>query len=223
VRAGHGRARGERARDVDSRSHLRRAAAIESSGVLTKCRRRHIPRVAAPATPRARPRPDRCAPRRARADRPPTRPRHRATVPRQTNVGTSPGATPNSIDAIERRRIHAANTPTASPASTLQAPSRATSKRTSRVCAPSATRTPISRVRCVTAKATSAATPTAANIKAMTANAETTMLLNPMARMRDRRPPPSLRFRRPSPRHRAWRWQSSAPGLPQADRPAGAP
>src|SRR5262249_37188753 len=69
----------------------------------------------------------------------------------KANVAGSVAGTSKSIVAVRRASAQAAATPTTTPTAPNAIPGPMTSRSTVRGCAPKATRTPISRVRCVTA------------------------------------------------------------------------
>src|SRR5581483_3762753 len=90
------------------------------------------------------------------------------------NEATSCGVTPASSASMLRPATYASATPTASPTTPRRIAPVTTMATTSRGCAPSATRTPISCVRCDTANDSRPWIPTAAKTNAIAANAPST-------------------------------------------------
>src|SRR5439155_3386270 len=95
-----------------------------------------------------------------------------------TNVTGSVGFTANSSVPRKRVRTAAAARPIATPAAVISSAPPRTSRTTSRVRAPSATRIPNSRARWPTEKASTPKMPTAASISASTANTPTSSARN---------------------------------------------
>src|SRR5262249_16486152 len=87
-----------------------------------------------------------------------------------TNVSGSVALTPCNILFSKRVTVTAAAAPTVTPSSVSPTPCPMTRRKTSRLCPPSASRTPISCVRCVTAYESAPYSPIAAITNPMTAN-----------------------------------------------------
>ena len=82
--------------------------------------------------------------------RPAISPVNTSTVTPNATVVTSVALNPKTMLSINRLRPHALKVPTATPKATIRSASPSTSRKTVIARAPSATRTPISRVRLVT-------------------------------------------------------------------------